>query len=94
MSEVVRISMTDPDATDSSSDEEDELFVRRRVKKYVNEVKLQTSGKPTVAAVSCRRKFGKPVKVEWVIYTKTESLPYMAPAYGGRRFFALTTVNR
>ncbi|KAL8240824.1 hypothetical protein R6Q59_014179 [Mikania micrantha] len=59
MPEVVRISMTDPDATDSSSDEEDELFVRRRVKKYVNEVKLQTSGKPAVAAVGCRKKFGK-----------------------------------
>ncbi|PWA95401.1 AP2/ERF transcription factor ERF/PTI6 [Artemisia annua] len=40
---VVRISMTDPDATDSSSDDEDELFGRRRVKKYVNEVNIRTS---------------------------------------------------
>ncbi|XP_076928882.1 ethylene-responsive transcription factor CRF4-like [Bidens hawaiensis] len=46
---VVRISMTDPDATDSSSEDEDELFVRRRVKKYVNEVNIstQTSWKTT-----------------------------------------------
>nr|XP_043634138.1 ethylene-responsive transcription factor CRF4-like [Erigeron canadensis] len=51
---VVRISMTDPDATDSSSDDEDELFGRRRVKKYVNEVNIQTSCKP--AAVGGRKK--------------------------------------
>ncbi|GJU67078.1 ethylene-responsive transcription factor CRF4-like protein [Tanacetum coccineum] len=43
---VVRISMTDPDATDSSSDDEDELFGRRRVKKYVHEVNIQTFNKP------------------------------------------------
>nr|GEV03874.1 ethylene-responsive transcription factor CRF4-like [Tanacetum cinerariifolium] len=43
---VVRISMTDPDATDSSSDDEDELFGRRRVKKFVHEVNIQTFNKP------------------------------------------------
>ncbi|XP_076927796.1 ethylene-responsive transcription factor CRF4-like [Bidens hawaiensis] len=53
---VVRISMTDPDATDSSSDDEDALFVRRRVKKYVNEVNIQTSYKTAAAAVSGGRK--------------------------------------
>ncbi|CAH1439041.1 unnamed protein product [Lactuca virosa] len=53
---VVRISMTDPDATDSSSDDEDELFGRRRVKKYVNEVNIQTSLKTAVAAVGGRKK--------------------------------------
>ncbi|KAI3731354.1 hypothetical protein L1987_62542 [Smallanthus sonchifolius] len=37
----VRISMTDPDATDSSSDEDDAVFERRRVKKYINEIKIQ-----------------------------------------------------
>ncbi|XP_058206098.1 ethylene-responsive transcription factor CRF4-like [Rhododendron vialii] len=40
---VVRISVTDPDATDSSSDEEDVLFGRQRVKKYVNEVRIETA---------------------------------------------------
>ncbi|GMN71430.1 hypothetical protein TIFTF001_055534 [Ficus carica] len=37
---VVRISVTDPNATDSSSDEEDggeSIFSRQRVKRYVNE---------------------------------------------------------
>lgn len=53
---VVRISMTDPDATDSSSDDEDELFGRRRVKKYVNEVNIQTSCKTAVAAFGGRKK--------------------------------------
>ncbi|KAJ9539604.1 hypothetical protein OSB04_026110 [Centaurea solstitialis] len=47
---VVRISMTDPDATDSSSDDEDELFGRRRVKNFVNEVNIQTSCKTAAAA--------------------------------------------
>ncbi|KAL5993555.1 hypothetical protein ACLOJK_014480 [Asimina triloba] len=37
---VVRISVTDPDATDSSSDE-DEFFPRRRVKRYVNEISFE-----------------------------------------------------
>lgn len=39
---TVRVSVTDPDATDSSSDEEDELFTRRRVKKYISEIKMVT----------------------------------------------------
>ncbi|KAJ0043412.1 hypothetical protein Pint_17638 [Pistacia integerrima] len=42
---VVRISMTDHDATDSSSDEEGELFGRQRVKRYVNEINIEPSCK-------------------------------------------------
>ncbi|XP_052476568.1 ethylene-responsive transcription factor CRF4 [Gossypium raimondii] len=39
---IVRVSVTDPDATDSSSDEEDYFFVpRRRVKRYVNEISIE-----------------------------------------------------
>lgn len=38
---VVRISVTDGDATDSSSDEVDLMFRRRRVKKFVNEVTIE-----------------------------------------------------
>ncbi|KAG7541727.1 AP2/ERF domain [Arabidopsis thaliana x Arabidopsis arenosa] len=46
---VLRISVTDPDATDSSSDDEEEehqRFVskRRRIKKFVNEVALDAGG--------------------------------------------------
>ncbi|XP_052183610.1 ethylene-responsive transcription factor CRF4 [Diospyros lotus] len=54
---VVRISVTDPNATDSSSDEEDDLFGRQRVKKYVNEINIETAWK-TSALVG-----KKPVKV-------------------------------
>lgn len=46
---VVRISITDPDATDSSSDEESEFFGRRRVKKYINEISIEASCKESVA---------------------------------------------
>ncbi|KAL0393640.1 UNVERIFIED_CONTAM: Ethylene-responsive transcription factor C [Sesamum latifolium] len=39
---TVRISVTDADATDSSSDEEDGFSVkRRRVRKFINEVRIQ-----------------------------------------------------
>ncbi|XP_058100254.1 ethylene-responsive transcription factor CRF1 [Magnolia sinica] len=41
---VVRISVTDANATDSSSDE-DELFVRQRVKRYVNEISFEPSSR-------------------------------------------------
>lgn len=48
----VRISYTDPDATDSSSGEETEhiCFPRRRVKKYVNEIAIQPTCEAKVAA--------------------------------------------
>ncbi|XP_068644688.1 ethylene-responsive transcription factor CRF1-like [Aristolochia californica] len=40
---VVRISVTDPDATDSSSDEETVLFDdRQRVRRYINEIVMET----------------------------------------------------
>lgn len=41
---TVRISVSDPDATDSSGDEdEDDLFRHTRVKKYINEIKMVTA---------------------------------------------------
>ncbi|GAV66237.1 AP2 domain-containing protein [Cephalotus follicularis] len=43
-SRVVRISVTDPDATDSSSDEEGHvIFCRQRVKRYVNEINIEAT---------------------------------------------------
>ncbi|KAL6972053.1 hypothetical protein U1Q18_048403 [Sarracenia purpurea var. burkii] len=47
VSRVVRILVTDPDATDSSSEEEEEeLFIARRcVKKYVNEISIEAGCK-------------------------------------------------
>ncbi|KAJ9139798.1 hypothetical protein P3X46_030497 [Hevea brasiliensis] len=53
---LVRISVTDPDATDSSSDEEGEFFARKRVKRNVNEISIEASCKDTAAAVSNGRK--------------------------------------
>lgn len=44
---IVRVSVTDPDATDSSSDEEGELFGRQRVKKYVNIIRVETGAVST-----------------------------------------------
>lgn len=52
---VVRISVTDPDATDSSSDEEDELFSRQRVKRYTNEINIATVSK-SIAPVAGRKR--------------------------------------
>lgn len=51
---TVRISVTDPDATDSSGNEEDELFPRQRVKKYVIEIRMDTSF--GISNTSCRKK--------------------------------------
>lgn len=47
-SKVVRISVTDCDATDSSSDENEALFISSppfRVKKHINEIKMEDSSK-------------------------------------------------
>ncbi|XP_031107625.1 ethylene-responsive transcription factor CRF4-like [Ipomoea triloba] len=38
----VRIMVTDPDATDTSSDEE-EVFERRRVRRYIHEINIETA---------------------------------------------------
>ncbi|KAJ6411080.1 hypothetical protein OIU84_007770 [Salix udensis] len=56
---LVRVTVTDHDATDSSSDEEGLLFGRQRVKRYVNEINIQASCKETNAitpAVASNRK--------------------------------------
>ncbi|XP_024963577.1 pathogenesis-related genes transcriptional activator PTI6-like [Cynara cardunculus var. scolymus] len=48
----IRISMTDPYATDSLRDEDDDHFGRWHVKKYVNEINIQTSCKTTMMLVN------------------------------------------
>ncbi|GMH28849.1 hypothetical protein Nepgr_030692 [Nepenthes gracilis] len=48
---VIRISVTDENATDSSSDDESWLFRRRRIKRFINEVNIrprESSGKTVV----------------------------------------------
>ncbi|OIV96792.1 hypothetical protein TanjilG_18252 [Lupinus angustifolius] len=52
---VVRISVTDPDATDSSSDEEGENLNRKRIKRYVNRIDIETSTKKPISGVSRKR---------------------------------------
>ena len=40
---IVKVSVTDPDATDSSSDEEADFFGRQRVKRYVSEINIEAA---------------------------------------------------
>ncbi|CAN8302075.1 unnamed protein product [Cochlearia groenlandica] len=64
---IVRVCVTDPDATDSSSDDGEEghdqvfLFPRRRVKRFVNEIKLEP-GRSNVAGVSKRKRLSDETK--------------------------------
>ncbi|XP_022737593.1 ethylene-responsive transcription factor CRF4-like [Durio zibethinus] len=46
---IVRVSVADPDATDSSSDEEADFFGRQRVKRYVNEINIEAARKTTAS---------------------------------------------
>nr|QNI23910.1 AP2/ERF transcription factor [Camptotheca acuminata] len=53
---VVRISVTDPNATDSSSDEEDVLFGRQRVKRYINEISIEAACKTNLIGTNGKKK--------------------------------------
>ncbi|KAK8656065.1 hypothetical protein V6N13_108624 [Hibiscus sabdariffa] len=62
---IVRVSVTDPDATDSSSDDDEAgFFGRHRVKCYINEINIEAACKTTFSsnnrkrtavATACRR---------------------------------------
>ncbi|CAL1390983.1 unnamed protein product [Linum trigynum] len=73
---VVRISVTDPDATDSSSDEEGEFFGRQRVKRYVSEINIEP-GFNEVRAAAISSEIGKPAR---------EVRPAAAVQSGERKF--------
>ncbi|XP_024990725.1 ethylene-responsive transcription factor CRF1-like [Cynara cardunculus var. scolymus] len=49
---LIRISITDPYATDSSGDEDDEHYGQWHVKKYVNEINIKKSSKTTMMPVN------------------------------------------
>ncbi|KAK7293443.1 hypothetical protein RJT34_16309 [Clitoria ternatea] len=60
---VISISVTDPYATDSSSEDEAEYFPRQRVKRYINKIELQYVSRTTASnprkypagkTISCR----------------------------------------
>lgn len=53
---VVRVSVTDPDATDSSSDEEGECPSRRRLKRYVNQIDIETVASSAAGAANARKR--------------------------------------
>lgn len=53
---TIRLSVTDPDATDSSSDDEWELFQRRRVKKYITEIRIETAVAAPINSPVCRKR--------------------------------------
>jgi len=73
---VVRISVTDPDATDSSSDEEGQRQTfRNRTKRYINRIEIETTAK---AVVSRKRPAGE---------TSTVRRPAKIPAVNnGKKF--------
>ncbi|KAL1824056.1 hypothetical protein ACET3Z_010834 [Daucus carota] len=85
---IVRISVTDPDATDSSSDEEDELFGRQRIKRYINEISIEAGCKNNV--VSLPNANAKKKKKEMRVNSKAKPMkPAQAapPANGNVRKF-------
>ncbi|KAI4310369.1 hypothetical protein MLD38_035352 [Melastoma candidum] len=55
---TVRVSYTDPEATDSSSDEEELAPARRRIKRYVHEIAIGPSQAGTGRISSLRRRRG------------------------------------
>ncbi|CAN0902901.1 Ethylene-responsive transcription factor CRF4 [Linum grandiflorum] len=59
---IVRISVTDPDATDSSSDEESDFFGRRRVKRYVDEISIGCEVDSTPALPARKRTVAEEVR--------------------------------
>ncbi|CAO2821263.1 unnamed protein product [Amaranthus hypochondriacus] len=57
---VLRLSVVDNEATDSSSDEETNLFRRRRVRRYVNEIIIQpTTAVSAIADINVQSKINK-----------------------------------
>ncbi|KAE8717470.1 Ethylene-responsive transcription factor CRF2 [Hibiscus syriacus] len=54
---VVRVSVTDPDATDSSSDDEADFYChRRRVKRYINEISIHSAASKTTVPGNTRKR--------------------------------------
>lgn len=77
---TVRVTVTDPDATDSSGDEnEDEIFRRQRVKKYIQEITIEKASKTHVNGFNSKLQVKrKPMKVK--------AAEQKAPCGGARKF--------
>ncbi|CAN0841074.1 Ethylene-responsive transcription factor CRF2 [Linum grandiflorum] len=80
--QVVRISVTDPDATDSSSDEEEGSgFLQRRVKRFVSEITVESPSSSFHACSVRRRKSAASSKVN-----KSKDLSVRTSAPPARKF--------
>ncbi|KAF8380105.1 hypothetical protein HHK36_027576 [Tetracentron sinense] len=87
---IVRISVTDADATDSSSDEENHPFrPRQRVKKYVNEICMEVSSRnigvdswKNRSARNCRKKYSAEESVTPAIRRCLK----LSPSSNGKKF--------
>ncbi|XP_048131703.1 ethylene-responsive transcription factor CRF2-like isoform X2 [Rhodamnia argentea] len=82
---VLRISYTDADATDSSSDEEAELLPRRRIKKFVHEIALQSGSDGDASAWKVKAKRHKPSGKSAVPVGRRD-LKVSAGCGGGKKF--------
>lgn len=61
----IRVTVTDPDATDSSGDEGDEVFGRQRIKKYIQEISIEKASKTNVNGITSKLQVKqKPLKVK------------------------------
>ncbi|CAI9767698.1 unnamed protein product [Fraxinus pennsylvanica] len=77
---TVRVTVTDPDATDSSGDEnEDEIFRRQRVKKYIQEISIEKASKTLVNGTISKLQ----VKEKTM---KVKAAEQKAPSGGSRKF--------
>lgn len=80
---TVWVSVTDPDATDSSSDEEDGFFRRQRVKRYVSEIKVETCRKLNVVSNNRDKTTSEVLKAKQKVMKVKGNVQ---PAESGRKF--------
>ncbi|KAB2596775.1 ethylene-responsive transcription factor CRF4-like [Pyrus ussuriensis x Pyrus communis] len=78
---IVRISMTDPDATDSSSDEEEEFFGRQRVKHYINEINIETDFRNSLVINNARKRPAAEIPVN-----RRPMKNAISPTNGGKKY--------
>ncbi|KAK3227988.1 hypothetical protein Dsin_007850 [Dipteronia sinensis] len=91
---IVRISVTDGDATDSSSDEESEVYYRRpRVKRFINEISIESSSsspctsEPEVVVSRSRfSKSGNRKRSAGKVGVPVSLKPVAAKIAGGKKF--------
>ncbi|XVF53455.1 hypothetical protein PTKIN_Ptkin05aG0100600 [Pterospermum kingtungense] len=76
----------DPDATDSSSDEEADFFGRQRVKRYVNEIKIEAACKNTATTTVSNSNRKRTAAAAEVAASCRRPLKLSSPNGNGRKF--------